>query len=84
MAFSPDGSTLAVGDAQLLVDEGIPLWTLGSELRFRSLGGKNLNASASASFTNVAYYDASKNPGSVPGDRFYTGLLEAFRRWMKP
>ncbi|MFF7717634.1 VWA domain-containing protein [Streptomyces sp. NPDC007988] len=45
---------------------------------------KNLNASASASFTNVAFYDASKNPGSVPGDRFYTGLLEAFGAWMKP
>lgn len=45
---------------------------------------KNLNASASASFTNVAFYDASKNPGSVPGDRFYTGLLEAFGTWMKP
>ncbi|MGG7568724.1 VWA domain-containing protein [Streptomyces sirii] len=45
---------------------------------------KNLNASASASFTNVAFYDASKNPGSVPGDRFYTGLLQAFGAWMKP
>ncbi|MFE1764053.1 VWA domain-containing protein [Streptomyces angustmyceticus] len=45
---------------------------------------KNLNASASASFSNVAFYDASKNPGSVPGDRFYTGLIEAFGKWMKP
>ncbi|WP_244417097.1 hypothetical protein [Streptomyces hygroscopicus] len=44
---------------------------------------KNLNASASASFNNVAFYDASKNPGSVPGYRFCTGLIEAFGAWMK-
>ncbi|MFM9633269.1 MULTISPECIES: VWA domain-containing protein [Streptomyces] len=44
---------------------------------------KNLNASASASFPNVAFYDASKNPGSVPGERFYTGLVEAFATWMR-
>ncbi|MFF7690311.1 VWA domain-containing protein [Streptomyces syringium] len=45
---------------------------------------KNLNASASATFTNVAFYDASKNPGSVPGDRFYAGIVEAFGSWMGP
>lgn len=45
---------------------------------------KNLNASASATFTNVAFYDASKNPGAVPGERFYTGLLDAFAAWMRP
>ena len=45
---------------------------------------KNLNASASATFTNVAFYDASKNPGSVPGERFYTGLVDAFAAWMRP
>ncbi|THA28047.1 VWA domain-containing protein [Streptomyces sp. A1547] len=44
---------------------------------------KNLNASASASFPNVAFYDASKNPGAVPGERFYTGLVDAFARWMR-
>lgn len=44
---------------------------------------KNLNASASAAFTNVAFYDASKNPGSVPGERFYTGLVDAFATWMR-
>ncbi|MFE0916081.1 VWA domain-containing protein, partial [Streptomyces sp. NPDC058812] len=44
---------------------------------------KNLNASASATFPNVAFYDASKNPGSVPGERFYTGLVDAFARWMR-
>ncbi|MFJ3091407.1 VWA domain-containing protein [Streptomyces sp. NPDC086838] len=44
---------------------------------------KNLNASASATFHNVAFYDASKNPGSVPGDRFYDGLVNAFSTWMK-
>ncbi|MER5347846.1 VWA domain-containing protein [Streptomyces mirabilis] len=45
---------------------------------------KNLNASASATFTNVAFYDASKNPGSVPGEQFYAGLVEAFAAWMRP
>lgn len=45
---------------------------------------KNLNASTSATFTNVAFYDASKNPGSVPGERFYAGLVDAFARWMRP
>ncbi|MGW6926972.1 VWA domain-containing protein [Streptomyces sp. NPDC054950] len=46
---------------------------------------KNLNASASASatFTNVAFYDASKNPGSVPGEQFYTGRVDAFATWMR-
>ncbi|MFE7213078.1 VWA domain-containing protein [Streptomyces sp. NPDC001698] len=44
---------------------------------------KNLNASASATFTNVASYDASKNPGSVPGEQFYTGLVDAFATWMQ-
>jgi hypothetical protein len=44
---------------------------------------KNLNASASATFTNVAFYDASKNPGSVPGERLYTGLVDAFATWMR-
>lgn len=44
---------------------------------------KNLNASASANFTNVAFYDAGKNPGSVPGERFYTGLIEAFATWIR-
>ncbi|WP_251071393.1 VWA domain-containing protein [Streptomyces sp. ISL-43] len=43
---------------------------------------KNLNASASATFTNVGFYDASKNPGSVPGDKFYNGLVECFGAWM--
>jgi len=41
-------------------------------------------ASASAAFTNVAFYDASKNPGAVPGERFHTGLLDAFAAWMRP
>lgn len=45
---------------------------------------KNLNASASAAFTNVAFYDASRNPGSVPGEEFYAGLVDAFGRWMNP
>ncbi|MEU5825600.1 VWA domain-containing protein [Streptomyces sp. NPDC047803] len=44
---------------------------------------KNLNASASATFHNVAFYDASKNPGSVPGEQFYNGLVNAFSTWMK-
>ncbi|MFE6886664.1 VWA domain-containing protein [Streptomyces sp. NPDC057694] len=45
---------------------------------------KNLNASTSATFSNVAFYDASKNPGSVPGERFYTGLIDAFAAWIRP
>lgn len=45
---------------------------------------KNLNASASATFNNVSFYDASKNPGSVPGEQFYNGLVDAFSTWMKP
>ncbi|WP_439941826.1 VWA domain-containing protein [Streptomyces sp. BBFR115] len=45
---------------------------------------KNLNASASARFTNVAFYDASRNPGAVPGERFYAGLVDAFAAWMQP
>lgn len=44
---------------------------------------KNLNASTSATFTNVAFYDAGKNPGSVPGERFYTGLVDAFATWLR-
>ncbi|MFE2375278.1 VWA domain-containing protein [Streptomyces sp. NPDC059398] len=44
---------------------------------------KNLNASTSATFTNVAFYDASKNPGSVPDERFYAGLVDAFAVWLR-
>ncbi|MGW4273404.1 VWA domain-containing protein [Streptomyces seoulensis] len=44
---------------------------------------KNLNASASASFPNVAFYDASKNPGSVPDERFYGGLVGGFAAWLR-
>ncbi|MFI5980182.1 VWA domain-containing protein [Streptomyces sp. NPDC051555] len=44
---------------------------------------KNLNASTSATFTNVAFYDASKNPGSVPDERFYAGLVDAFAAWLR-
>ncbi|MEV6013271.1 VWA domain-containing protein [Streptomyces sp. NPDC051976] len=44
---------------------------------------KNLNASASARFSNVAFYDASTNPGAVPGDRFYNGLVDAFAAWTR-
>ncbi|WP_328663149.1 VWA domain-containing protein [Nocardia salmonicida] len=44
---------------------------------------KNLNASASATFSNVAFYDAGKNPGAVPGEQFYTGLVDAFGVWAR-
>ncbi|MFF4465563.1 VWA domain-containing protein [Streptomyces mirabilis] len=44
---------------------------------------KNLNASASATFTNVAFYDASKNPGTVPDERFYAGLVDSFAVWLR-
>lgn len=43
---------------------------------------KNLNASTSARMTNVAFYEASKNPGAVPDEKFYTGLVEGFGTWM--
>ncbi|MFE9813127.1 hypothetical protein [Streptomyces sp. NPDC005548] len=44
---------------------------------------KNLNALASATFTNVASYDAGKNPGAVPGERFYTSLVAAFAAFQR-
>ncbi|MER5478834.1 hypothetical protein ABT026_17970 [Streptomyces sp. NPDC002734] len=31
----------------------------------------------------VALYDATKNPGPVPGEQFHTGLTEAFATWMR-
>ncbi len=43
---------------------------------------KNLNASSSARFSNVGFYEASKNPGAVPDDAFYEGLVNAFGVWM--
>lgn len=43
---------------------------------------KNLNASMSAQFANVSFYEASKNPGAVPDENFYAGLVEAFGTWM--
>ena len=42
----------------------------------------NLNASASATFTNVAFHDAGQNPGSVPDDQFYATLTQAFTTWL--
>ncbi|PJE97216.1 toxic cation resistance protein [Streptomyces carminius] len=44
---------------------------------------KNLNASASATFTNAAFYDAGKNPGAVPGEAFYAGLVDAYTAWTR-
>lgn len=44
---------------------------------------KNLNASTSATFTNAAFCEVSKAPGSVPGEKFYAGLVDAFAAWMK-
>ncbi|MZD07835.1 toxic cation resistance protein [Streptomyces sp. SID5785] len=41
---------------------------------------KNLTASG---LTNVAFYDASRNPGSVPDERFYAGLVSAFAVWLQ-
>ncbi|WUH92779.1 VWA domain-containing protein [Streptomyces sp. NBC_00433] len=43
---------------------------------------KNLHASTAASFTNVSFYEASKNPGAVPDEVFYAGLVDAFGTWM--
>ncbi|QBJ92569.1 toxic cation resistance protein [Streptomyces seoulensis] len=44
---------------------------------------KNLNAATGAQFPNVAFYDASRNPGAVPDERFYAGLVEGFATWMR-
>lgn len=44
---------------------------------------KNLNASTSTTFTNVAFYDAGKNPGAVPHERFYSGLVHGFASWLR-
>ena len=43
---------------------------------------RNLNASTSARFDNVVFYDAGRNPGSTPDDRFYSGLVGGFSAWL--
>jgi len=43
---------------------------------------KNLNTSSSAGFTNVAFYEVGKNPGAIPEEEFYAGLVDAFGTWM--
>ncbi|WP_443060873.1 VWA domain-containing protein [Streptomyces sp. NBC_00448] len=43
---------------------------------------KNLHASTSAGFTNVSFYEAGRNPGAVPGEKFYADLVEAFGTWI--
>ncbi|WP_037910942.1 VWA domain-containing protein [Actinacidiphila yeochonensis] len=43
---------------------------------------KNLNASTSPRLTNVAFYEAGRNPGAVPDETFYAGLLDGFGAWM--
>ncbi|MFH8222696.1 VWA domain-containing protein [Streptomyces sp. NPDC018057] len=45
---------------------------------------KNLGASASTALPNVAFFDASKNPGSLPDEHFYSGLVDAFAAWLRP
>ncbi|MFE4963165.1 VWA domain-containing protein [Streptomyces sp. NPDC056660] len=44
---------------------------------------KNLNASASVTFTNVAFYDTSRNPESVRDERFYADVVDAFATWLR-
>ncbi|MFH9069938.1 VWA domain-containing protein [Streptomyces alboflavus] len=44
---------------------------------------KNLNASTSVTFSNVAFYDAGKNPGAVPDEKFYADLVDAFGGWLR-
>ncbi|PWK66857.1 hypothetical protein BCL76_110343 [Streptomyces sp. CG 926] len=44
---------------------------------------KNLNAATSATFTYVAFRAASKYPGSVPDDRLYAVLVNAFASWLR-
>ncbi|MFG1809596.1 VWA domain-containing protein [Streptomyces sp. NPDC049040] len=42
----------------------------------------NLDASSAAGYPNVAFFEASRNPGAVSEERFYAGLLDAFGAWM--
>ncbi|MFC8531791.1 VWA domain-containing protein [Nocardia sp. NPDC057227] len=44
---------------------------------------KNLNASNSATFRNVAFYNVGKNPGSVPDEQFYAELVRGFSAWSR-
>lgn len=47
---------------------------------------EDLNAAVSAIFNNAALCalcDTSKNRGSVPGEQFCSGLVDAFSAWMK-
>lgn len=44
---------------------------------------KNFNASRSATFRNVGFYDAGKNPGSVPDEKFYSALVKGFAGWLQ-
>jgi stress response protein SCP2 len=44
---------------------------------------KNLNASTSATFDNTSYYEAGKNPGGVPDERFYSGMVNSFAAWLR-
>lgn len=43
---------------------------------------KNLNASRSATFRNVSFYDAGKNPGAVPDEKFYSKLANGLAAWL--
>ncbi|WUV75103.1 VWA domain-containing protein [Streptomyces sp. NBC_01477] len=43
---------------------------------------KNLNATTAASFSHVGFYEAGKNPGAVPDDTFYAGLVGEFGTWL--
>lgn len=43
---------------------------------------KNLDATSSAGFANVAFYEAGRTPGAVPDGEFYGGLVNAFGAWM--
>ncbi|MBW0090648.1 VWA domain-containing protein [Pseudonocardia sp. KRD-184] len=44
---------------------------------------KNLNASRSATFRNVSFYDAGKNPGAVPDEKFYSKLANGLAAWLR-
>lgn len=43
---------------------------------------ENLDASVSATFPNTAFYDVGQNPGSLPGDEFFTDLVASFGPWI--
>ncbi|MFF9052132.1 TerD family protein [Streptomyces erythrochromogenes] len=56
------------------------------EIRLDNYRGRigQLHTQVDWGWGDVAFYDASKNPGSVPDERFYAGPVDAFATWLRP